>query len=63
MGLLILFAPFFIFVLAPLLQYNIYLGALAGGIYLGFVFSGGAGAVEAYIERVSRANRFESGRV
>ena len=62
-GLLILFAPFFIFVLAPLLQYNIYLGALAGGIYLGFVFSGGAGAVEAYIERVSRANRFEYGRV
>ncbi|ELN2736204.1 MFS transporter [Pluralibacter gergoviae] len=62
-GLLILFAPFFIFVLAPLLQYNIYLGALAGGIYLGFVFSGGAGAVEAYIERVSRANHFEYGRV
>ncbi|EMM6761153.1 MFS transporter [Pluralibacter gergoviae] len=62
-GLLILFAPFFIFVLAPLLQYNVYLGALAGGIYLGFVFSGGAGAVEAYIERVSRANRFEYGRV
>lgn len=61
--LLILFAPFFIFVLAPLLQFNIYLGALAGGIYLGFVFSGGAGAVEAYIERVSRANRFEYGRV
>lgn len=61
--LLILFAPFFIFVLAPLLQYNIYLGSLAGGVYLGFVFSGGAGAVEAYIERVSRANRFEYGRV
>ncbi|MGK8931415.1 MFS transporter [Pluralibacter gergoviae] len=61
--LLILFAPFFIFVLAPLLQYNIYAGSLAGGIYLGFVFSGGAGAVEAYIERVSRANRFEYGKV
>ncbi|KAA9001306.1 MFS transporter [Affinibrenneria salicis] len=61
--LLVLFAPFFIFVLSPLLQYNIYLGALAGGLYLGFVFSGGAGAVEAYIERVSRTNRFEYGRV
>ena len=61
--LLILFAPFFIYVLSPLLQYNIYLGALAGGIYLGFVFSGGSGAVEAYIERVSRTNRFEYGRV
>ncbi|MFS2222316.1 oligosaccharide MFS transporter [Pantoea sp. B65] len=61
--LLILFAPFFIFVLSPLLQYNIWFGALAGGIYLGFVFSGGSGAVEAYIERVSRTNRFEYGRV
>ncbi|MGN7973107.1 MFS transporter [Serratia sp. 22264] len=61
--LLILFAPFFIYVLAPLLQYNIYAGALAGGLYLGFVFSGGAGAVEAYIERVSRTNRFEYGKV
>ncbi|MBP2169997.1 OHS family lactose permease-like MFS transporter [Erwinia toletana] len=61
--LLILFAPFFIFVLSPLLQFNIWLGALAGGIYLGFVFSGGSGAVEAYIERVSRTNRFEYGRV
>ncbi len=61
--LLILFAPFFIYVLAPLLLYNIYAGALAGGLYLGFVFSGGAGAVEAYIERVSRTNRFEYGKV
>ncbi|MCU5776452.1 MFS transporter [Erwiniaceae bacterium BAC15a-03b] len=61
--LLILFAPFFIFVLSPLLQFNIWFGALAGGIYLGFVFSGGSGAVEAYIERVSRTNRFEYGRV
>ncbi|MCW2106628.1 UNVERIFIED_ORG: OHS family lactose permease-like MFS transporter [Rahnella aquatilis] len=61
--LLILFAPFFIYVLAPLLLYNIYAGALAGGLYLGFVFSGGSGAVEAYIERVSRTNRFEYGKV
>ncbi|TKI06715.1 oligosaccharide MFS transporter [Martelella alba] len=61
--LLILFAPFFIFVLSPLLQMNIVAGALAGGLYLGFVFSSGSGAVEAYIERVSRANRFEYGRV
>lgn len=62
-ALLVLFAPFFIYVLSPLLQYNIYLGALAGGMYLGCVFSGGSGAVEAYIERVSRANRFEYGQV
>ncbi|MFS2058795.1 MFS transporter [Kosakonia cowanii] len=61
--LLIMFAPFFIFVLSPLLQLNIFAGALAGGIYLGVVFSSGSGAVEAYIERVSRANRFEYGKV
>ncbi len=30
---------------------------------LGIVFSSGSGAVEAYIERVSRANRFEYGKV
>jgi OHS family lactose permease-like MFS transporter len=34
-----------------------------GGLYLGIVFSSGSGAVEAYIERVSRANRFEYGKV
>lgn len=62
-GLLVLFAPFFIYVLSPLLQYNIYLGCLAGGMYLGCVFSGGSGTIEAYIERVSRANRFEYGQV
>ena len=61
--LLVLFAPFFIYVLSPLLQLNIYLGAMAGGMYLGCVFSGGSGAVEAYIERVSRNNRFEYGQV
>ncbi len=61
--LLILFAPFFIFVFSPLLQMNIIAGALVGGIYLGIVFSSGSGAVEAYIERVSRANRFEYGKV
>ncbi|QJW54775.1 Lactose permease [Serratia plymuthica] len=33
--LLILFAPFFIYVLAPLLQYNIYAGALAGAFTWG----------------------------
>ena len=61
--LLILFAPFFIFVFSPLLQMNIIAGSLVGGIYLGIVFSSGSGAVEAYIERVSRANRFEYGKV
>ena len=33
--------------------FNISAGALAGGVFIGFVFSAGAGAIEAYIERVS----------
>ncbi|PJG83071.1 MFS transporter [Caviibacterium pharyngocola] len=59
---LIFYAPFFIYVFAPLLKTNIWLGAIAGGIYMGFVFSGGAPASEAYIERVSRRSNFEYGR-
>ncbi|KAA8998905.1 MFS transporter [Affinibrenneria salicis] len=61
-GLLILFAPFFIYVFSPLLQYNIVIGALVGGLYLGFVFTGGSHAIEAYIEKVSRHSSFEYGR-
>lgn len=41
--LLILFAPFFIFVFSPLLQMNIIAGSLVGGIYLGIVFSSAPG--------------------
>ncbi|KPD02937.1 MFS transporter [Moellerella wisconsensis] len=59
---LVFFAPFFIYIFAPLLKTNIFLGALVGGLYLGFVFSGGAGAIEAYIERVSRNTHFEYGK-
>lgn len=61
--LLFFFAPFFLYVFAPLLQTNIILGALTGGVYIGFVFSAGAGAIEAYIERVSRNSYFEYGKV
>lgn len=60
--LLFLFAPFFLYVFAPLLKTNIWIGALSGGIYIGFVFSAGAGAIEAYIERVSRNSYFEYGK-
>jgi OHS family lactose permease-like MFS transporter len=60
--LLFLFAPFFLYVFAPLLKINIWAGALIGGIYIGFVFSAGAGAIEAYIERVSRNSYFEYGK-
>ena len=37
--LLVLIAPFFLYVFAPLLKTNIWLGALSGGAYIGFVFS------------------------
>ena len=36
--LLVLFAPFFLYVFAPLLRFNIWAGALSGGIFIGFVF-------------------------
>lgn len=55
--------PFFTFLFIPLLQYNIWVGAIIGGIYLSAVFQGGVGVVEAYIERASRASSIEYGRV
>ncbi|HDI6014737.1 TPA: MFS transporter, partial [Escherichia coli] len=60
--LLVFFAPFFLYVFAPLLRFNIWAGALTGGVFIGFVFSAGAGAIEAYIERVSRSRGFEYGK-
>ncbi|MCT4704028.1 MFS transporter [Enterobacteriaceae bacterium H20N1] len=61
-GMLVMFAPFFIYVFGPLLQANILLGSIVGGIYLGFIYNGGAPAIEAYIEKVSRRSSFEFGR-
>ncbi|EOX6070334.1 oligosaccharide MFS transporter, partial [Escherichia coli] len=58
----VFFAPFFLYVFAPLLRFNIWAGALTGGVFIGFVFSAGAGAIEAYIERVSRSRGFEYGK-
>ncbi|WJW81897.1 MFS transporter [Moellerella wisconsensis] len=60
--MLVLFGPFFIFVFGPLLQFNIYLASIVGGIYLGFIHNGGAPVIEAYIEKVSRRSHFEFGR-
>ncbi|MCM3654275.1 MFS transporter [Metabacillus litoralis] len=61
--LLIFIAPFYNYIFAPLLQTNIIIGSLIGGAYLGAVFNGGVGAIEAYIEKVSRVNSFEYGQV
>ena len=60
--LLVLFGPFFIFVFGPLLKFNVTLGAIVGGFYLGMVFSGGAPYIEALVEKISRRSGFEFGR-
>lgn len=62
-GLLVLIGPFFVYVFPALLSANIILAAIIGGAYLGAVFNGGVGVIEAYIEKVSHANNFEYGRV
>ncbi|MCP1495225.1 OHS family lactose permease-like MFS transporter [Peribacillus frigoritolerans] len=61
--LLMFMGPFFRFLYAPLLKANIVVGAIIGSVYLSAVFNGGVGVVESYIERVSRNNGFEYGRV
>lgn len=59
---LLFYAPFFIYIFAPLLKSHLWLGIISGGFYMGFVFQAGAPASEAYIERISRLNGFEYGR-
>jgi OHS family lactose permease-like MFS transporter len=60
---LLFMGPFFNFVFADLLQYNVIAGALIGSAYLSLCFFGGVGVVESYIEKVSRKNGFEYGHV
>ncbi|HDB9938223.1 oligosaccharide MFS transporter [Escherichia coli] len=60
--LMILFAPFFIYVYTPLLQSNFVVGMVVGGLYTGFVFFAGGAAIEAFVEKVSRNRGFEYGR-
>ncbi|MEH7583822.1 MFS transporter, partial [Priestia megaterium] len=60
--LLVFVVPFYIFVYGPLLQYNVLIGAIIGGLYLGVAFLAGIGAIETYIEKVSRKYKFEYGK-
>ncbi|WPK13775.1 MFS transporter [Lysinibacillus louembei] len=60
--LLVFVGPFYIFVYGPLLQYNVLLGAIVGGLYLGMAFLAGIGAIESYIEKVGRKYDFEYGK-
>lgn len=54
-------APYYIFIVEPLLRTNVIFGGVAIGLYMGFAFNAGVGAVESYSERFSRIGGFEFG--
>lgn len=58
---LLMIGPFFEFAFLPLLNFNTFLGGIAGGTFLSLCLYSGVGVVEAYTERSSRANNFEYG--
>lgn len=60
--LLVFVGPFYIYVYGPLLQYNVFFGAVIGGLYLGTAFLAGIGAIESYIEKIGRKYDFEYGK-
>lgn len=60
--LVILAGPFFLYVYAPLLYWNLPVGAVAGGLYLGLTFMAGSYALESYVDRVGRRYGFEYSR-
>ena len=60
--LLVLSGPFAIYIYTPLLKYNVWFGAIAGGVYFGLSFGAGVGALETYVERVGRVTGFEFGK-
>lgn len=59
--LLILSGPFFLG-FASILRWNIFIGSIFGGLYVGMTFNAGIGVLESYTERVSRIRGFEYGR-
>lgn len=61
--LLVLTAPFFIYIYGPLLHVNFWLGAILGGAFLGGSYLAAIGAVESYVEKISRKYDFEYGNV
>ena len=59
--LLCLCGPYYIFVVEPLLRMNVLVGGVAIGLYMGFAFNAGVGALESYTERFGRVAGFEFG--
>ncbi|MFZ4832203.1 oligosaccharide MFS transporter [Rouxiella sp. Mn2063] len=61
--LLLCSGPLFIFFAVPLLRFNIFIGSVVLGTFVGVTFNSGVGVVESYIERMSRRLSFEYGSV
>ncbi|WP_242123391.1 oligosaccharide MFS transporter [Sphingobium sp. Sx8-8] len=61
--LVILAGPFFLYAYAPLLHWSLPVGAVVGGLYLGFTFMAGSYALESYVDRIGRKYGFEYSRV
>lgn len=61
--LVLLAGGFFAFVYAPLLRWNVVVGAITGGAYLGFTFIAGSYALESFVDKVGRKYGFEYSRV
>ncbi|MEJ2445187.1 MAG: oligosaccharide MFS transporter, partial [Exilibacterium sp.] len=60
---LIAAGPFLNLVYKPLLLSDFYIGVVAGSAYIALAFLAIAGAVETYIERISRFNHLEYGQI
>ncbi|WP_211321936.1 oligosaccharide MFS transporter [Companilactobacillus musae] len=61
--MLVLTGPFFMYIYKPLLQNHFLWGAIVGGIFIGGSYLASMGAVESYVEKISRKYDFEYGKV
>jgi len=61
-GMVLFCGAFFSFVYAPLLRWNVIVGAGVGGLYLGLTFVSGSFALESFVDRVGRRYGFEYSR-
>lgn len=54
--------PFCVYIYAPLLSINFWVGAIVGSFYFSLAFLTGMSALESYIDKVGRKYKFEFGR-